>query len=210
MGRITNLNFLGFHGTFGEIIIYQLNGEWYYRKKPASIPKEFSDKQIEHQERFGAFHKFAKVAMDKTNKKIWEKKSRKLSGYDYFVKTNMRYFDKSEEFCEFEKLRFSVGDHSLPDDMIIENSDQSKREYIIRWDEKTDIVDIDLNSSLRIIALKNDFQVEFISVKATLADGAATFQLPWKDEKIIHLYAYFFSKNYSGTNMTYYQKIINQ
>ena len=208
MGKVTNLSFLSFEGTIGNLIIYKLKGKSYFRRKPESYNDAGTDEQLDHRNRLKAINRLSSLAMDDINKIIWKRKSRRLTAHNYFKKINFPFLDPVGKISQHEKLIFSVGDVPLPEEMKMNDTPSEDGLFTLTWSTEDVCAQQFPTSCLRIVILNNNDEMAILPVEATCNEGKATFELPCVSGTTIHLYAYFFNNYFKGSDGNYYKAVL--
>jgi hypothetical protein len=205
MGKVENLNGMSFTGEFGNLIIYTVRGKTYYRRKPAKVCFPNSEEQKKHMTRFTACVRLAKSAMDDTNKKVWNKRSKEMAGFQQFIKINYPFFDEEGKITDYSKLQFSVRRLALPRELRFENSEAGNGEIILKWKSVGEYGST--TDRLRVTAMCGD-ELEIIQgLTSTRIDNIATFKLPWGSGNTVHLYACFVDEEIMKGTASYYQAL---
>ena len=195
-----------YSGSVGNIVGYIINGKQYFRNKPENYNDAKSEKQVNHRTRFIACSKLAKSALDATLKPVWMRNADKLTAFQFFIKTNFPFFNGTGQIVNYNNLKFSVGNLSLPEGLEFEKSGENNGEITLKWIHTPGMILDKSIDRLCVIAMRGIELAIIQGVTATRKKGIATFHLPWENRKEPdHLYACFVnSKNTKGSD-TYYQ-----
>ncbi len=120
MGKIGQGILGGVSGTVGNAIGGSWKGIDYIRIKPDHHNDANTEKQIQHRAKFSAVVALAKSIKTKIIKPVWDQLAVKMSGYNLFVKENIKAFDVDGAVSDYSLLTFSNGNVSLPGDVPLQ------------------------------------------------------------------------------------------
>lgn len=136
MGKENPKSLFLFQGRIGNIIAYVVNGKTYYRRKPEKKYFPHTEKQLQQRTQFLACQQLALKVMDDINKKIWNKLTKKMTGFNLFKKTNYHNFDHTGRIINYENLTFSKGPLMLPKEMCFIKNESVSGGLTLIWENE--------------------------------------------------------------------------
>ncbi|MCF8363527.1 MAG: DUF6266 family protein [Prolixibacteraceae bacterium] len=191
MGKISQGILGGVSGTVGNVVGGSWKGINYLRVKAQHFQDAKTEGQVGQRAKFGACVALAKSLLDNIIKPIWDKRAKKMSGYNLFVKSNINQFDESGEIEDFSNLKISIGDLQNARNMDVSNDDQTEGGIILSWEDNSGINNASQSDRLNILAYCNGEIAILDSIEAVRADGMAQVTLPFGAGVDVHVYAFF-------------------
>jgi hypothetical protein len=137
MGKISQGPYGGVLGKLGNTIGSVWKGKAYLRIKPLKYTDQQSEKQIKQRNRFAACAAFAKLVMEELIQTSFEKMAEGISGYNLFVKFNQGFFGTDGTITDYEKLKLSVGNLPLADNIVVQNDGANAGAIRITWNDNS-------------------------------------------------------------------------
>ncbi len=191
MGTINQSPFGSISGAFGNLIGGNWKGRGYIKVRPASVSNPQTVKQVSQRNRMIACVKLARSLKSNIIRPIWNKKSGNISGFNLFVRKNVKYFAADGIIADYDNFLFSVGDLPLPENIVIENNPAGNGAIEISW---TDNSGVDIAAStdrLRVAALNVNEPLVITGLNVTRSAIQATVQLPYVAGDTVHVYLFF-------------------
>jgi hypothetical protein len=197
----------GFSGTLGNVIGYKWRGIQCYRSKPFQQKDPKTPKQVSQRIRFTAFQPLAKKCLNKTLKEIWKRCAVEMTGYNLFIKKNMRITDELGKITDYSNLTLSVGKLELPYEFKIETKVEGNCLVTISWENEGREKIATLKNRIQVAAIINSEVIHVEGLTACRGDKTVTFQLPCGRGARIHLYVYFYNESTMDGSPSYYQLV---
>lgn len=134
---VKNAILKGARGAFGELVIYQLNGETVIRSKPRRREVPYSEGQRGQQERISSAALLYRAAKAAGILESWQCAARGtgLPGYNCFLRSNLPAFTGEGIIGDMEKLQLSCGTLELPDKLGISPGEAG--EWVVTWENRS-------------------------------------------------------------------------
>jgi len=207
MAKYSGNNVFAFSGALGNIIGYERFGVQCYRTKPVCYRDANSPKQVAQRNKLKAFNLFAKKCMNEVVKQIWKRCAVEMTGYNLFVKKNMRLMDLQGKITDYSDLILSVGKLVLPWEFKIETRVEGNCVVTVSWEHDDRNGTINPNDRLQVVAIINSEVIHVEGLTARRSDETATFQLLCSGGTRIHLYIYFYNEGTMDGSPSYYQLV---
>ncbi len=184
-------------GSFGNIILYEVNGQLRIRSKMGRYTKSKSLRQGAQKNRFkGAASFYQKLELPMYTTWSDATRGQNISGYNLFIKENIRNFTETGEVASFSGLKICYGPLYIPEHFGMQYSAPDR--IRIEWDSKyekpgssKDLLQIAVYDKTRI----DDCEIYWLEGCETTRDaGEYTFTLPSERGGEIHLFAFFKDK----------------
>lgn len=184
-------------GSFGNVILYKVNGQLRIRSKTGRYRKSKNSKQKAQKNRFkGAASFYHKLEMPMYMTWSDATHGQNISGYNLFIKENIHSFTETGEITEFSGLKICYGPLYIPDyfGMQYTTPDLIRLEWNPGYKNQgfdDDLLQIAIYDKTRV----DDGEIYWLEGFETIrATGAYTFTLPAERGKEIHLFAFFKNK----------------
>jgi hypothetical protein len=189
---IINQGILGsVSGTVGNVVGGTWKGIPYLRIKASGHNDANTAAQIIQRIRFAACVELAKSLLDVLVRPIWDKKAVKMSGFNYFVQTNLDAFDQTGQLTLPENLSLSVGDLPVALNFIAQNAVAGNGAMLLSWTDNSGVGSAAATDKLNVVAVSDgDFQI-LQGLNYTRSAGAANIQVPFASGAVVHLYIFF-------------------
>jgi hypothetical protein len=207
MAKNKTNNVFAFSGTLGNIIGYQRLGVQCFRSKPICFKDANSPKQVAQRNRLKAINQFAKKCMNEVLKQIWKRCAVEMTGYNLFIKKNMRITDELGKITDYSNLTLSVGKLELPYEFKIETKVEGNCPVTISWENEDREKIATLKNRIQVAAIINSEVIHVEGLTACRGDKTVTFQLPCGGGAQIHLYVYFYNEDTMDGSHSYYKLV---
>jgi hypothetical protein len=191
MGKIKQGILGGVSGTVGNVVGSSWKGINYLRIKAQHFKDAKSEGQVGQRVRFAACTALAKSIFDSIIRPVWDKKAKKMSGYNLFVKTNIGNFDDNGEIADYGLLRFAVGDLVNAAGIIVADDPDLEGAIRITWSDNSGTGNAAATDRLNILAFCNGEIVVLDSLDIARSAGTAQVPLPFGAGVDVHVYAFF-------------------
>lgn len=194
MARFTQSAWGFVSGKIGDLVICKGKTGWYARQKATTPRKPPTPSQQVQQRRMAAVVLFYRAVKETGLYRIWQTAAHKtkMTGFNLFVKANIRNFSDTGIILDFAKIRLSAGQLDLPDELRIRRRDM---EYIgLEWEEDAYLSTSHPNDRPVAALMKNkdSYSVTLPETDRTCRkDGRMTIRLPPGAEEYHHLYVFF-------------------
>ncbi|MCQ4874456.1 DUF6266 family protein [Butyricimonas paravirosa] len=183
------------NGTYKNMIIYQMRGETYGRKKPSYDGNAGSPTREVQNSRMTSVVTLFQSIKHTFLVNSWRSdalRNKISSGYNYFVKKNIKAFGDNYNVGDFTQLTLCVGTLQTPFGMKQQPS--SARTCSLTWETAPWMLQRRGKDQLIAAVIYEDepFRVEIITnTGATRQDGEATFSVDRSDVRNVHVYCFF-------------------
>ncbi len=181
----------GISGTVGTVVGSSWKGIDYIRAKATSYNDANSTGQIATRGAFSKIVKIAKSLMASVIRPIWDPKANKMSGFNYFFKTNFPFIDSMLEVAQCEGLKISIGELPLPSNLAIVNNVAVPGGVTVSWVDNSGTFGAEPNDRLRIVAIRGDEAVAIDPAGITRGDESAEVVLPFGSNVDVRVFAFF-------------------
>jgi hypothetical protein len=182
-------------GKIGGVVFVQTKWGKYARSVPVTGKRrKWSAKQQMARKRFTAVYGFWKQFYYTPIKQIWDLAAEMMSGYNFYLKTNMPAFGEDGALVDLERLHFSVGKLPLPHRLkaVRMISDPEKIEVNWQYDKGSNLSRSD-DELIAMFARDGKFTGP-ISTSAVRKQETAVIQLPAGIVTLEGIYLFFGSK----------------
>lgn len=184
-------------GSFGNVVVYEVNGQMRIRQKPGKYKKSKSTKQKAQKNKFKAAANFyTKVGIPMLY--TWDEATRgkTMSGYNLFIKENIHHFSDTGEITSYAGLKVCCGPLFIPEEFEMQYALPGR--VHLEW--PTEYEGEGYDSDLLQVAVYDKSKMKGSPVywleeaEASRSEGACDFLLPEKGGDEIHLFVFFRSK----------------
>lgn len=197
MSTISSPLFTEAKGSIGEVIIYTVKRKVRIRSKPAQYKDKKSNKQVSQRSSMKGTTRLYQE-LDWTFRTSWRERTKDMdmSGYNLFVKENIKNVIAEDCLVDPAVLKISTGALPLPEKFVLQREENG--DFLLSWDPDLKGMDgIHYDDQLQIGVYGRyawDGVMEISHLKEVMpyrSAGECRFQLP--DDKIgtLHLYACF-------------------
>lgn len=184
-------------GKVGNTVFYQVGPETRVR----SIPAEYSDaktpEQLDCRSQFMVAICFYRHLVETPLREVWRVAAGGMSasGYNFFMRLNMKVFKPDGKIADFSRLQLAVGMMQEVNNLRGEVDDRDV--VTLTWEENAGLAPARMSDELMVVVLYGDrsFTPVFEEVRATRRDGKATFRLYRRRGTAAHLYCFFKEKD---------------
>jgi hypothetical protein len=179
-------------GKIGGVVFVQTKWGKYARSVPTRGKKRpWSPKQVMARKRFSAVYAFWKQFQRTPFKQIWDEAAEMMSGYNFYLKTNMPAFGEDGALIDPERLHFSAGKLPLPHRLNAKRmeSDPTKIEASWQNDEGSGVARPD--DELMMMVSNDGKFIGPIATGAIRRQETAVIQLPAVTGTIQGIYLFF-------------------
>jgi len=198
MGKLNQGPYGGVLGAIGNTIGSVWKGRAYLRIRPLKYNDAKTDKQLSVRNRFIACAAFSKPIFEKLVKTSFEKKAEGISGYNFFMQTNLACFGEDGTIIDYEKLKLSVGNLTLPENIAIESDRAVEGAIRITWDDNSGEGKATSTDRIHVAYLKGDVPVVMTGLTSRRSEKQANVQLDAVAGETVHVYI-FFENETAGT-----------
>lgn len=185
----------GISGSLGDVVYVNLNGRTIIRRRPRVNPEKRSPAQLRNQERFRMIHKFCAPFKQTVIPQIWNDAAKTDNGYNLFVKTNTPAFGPDGELVDAKKIRLSIGDLSLPEQIQVIPEIAELGRIKVSWQKTSHQSGIAFHEELMVVSAGDG---KYSDIKDTgLINGSlgGSFVLPEQPTNATHIYLFFASRD---------------
>ena len=150
---MTKLNaglFGALSGKIGNVVVVNRGKTAYVRSVPKYTEESWTDNQRQVRRRFAIVSKFCQEYKKSIIYPIWNLLPGPSSGYNKFLGTNIKAFDKEGQIMDMSLLHFSNGTLKPPYRLSVENREG---EIAIRWSNDPDLGRIRAKDKLMYMAV---------------------------------------------------------
>jgi hypothetical protein len=204
MGKY-NQGILGpFSGKIGSVVGSRWRDVNYMKSLPAGNNSNTEDQQ-KQRSKFKSTVSLASALMASLVKPVWNlAASSKLTGYNLFVKTNIGAFDENGDLTHAD-FTASVGDLSLPSNLVIANSVDVSSAIKLTWTDESSSGLGSETDTLRLLIIQND-KTFVMSTGMQRSAEMAELELP-VDLGEVHVYAFFATEEEDDYSSDQYQLV---
>lgn len=167
-----------------------LNGQTIVRSLPKTNPDKRTPAQLRNQERFRLIHQFSAQFKGVLIPQIWNAQAKTDNGYNLFVKTNTPAFGPDGELTDPEKIRLSIGNLPLPE-QIVAHRIEGSQSVQVSWQKNKPWGGLALKDRLMFISAGEGSYSEITSTGLKRVDLGGSFELPAMDFPATHVYLFF-------------------
>lgn len=201
MGIINQGILGGVSGTVGTVVGSSWKGIDYIRAKATSYSDANTERQIVTRAVFSKIVKIAKSIMASIIRPIWDGKANKMSGFNYFFKTNFQAIDPELLVSECDTLKFSIGDLPLPTNITVVDNVAVPGGVTVRWDDNSGVFGAATSDALRIVAIKGDDVIALEPTAITRSMETGDVLLPFgAGAGSVRIYVFF--ENHTRTSFS--------
>lgn len=183
-------------GKLGNTVYVRLkNGQTIMRSMPRVNPDKRTPAQLRNQERFRLIHKFCAPFKKILIPQIWNDATETDNGYNLFVKTNTPAFGPDGELLDAKKIRLSVGDLLLPEQMQAQREVEGSMMVRVSWQKNSHIGGIALQDELMVISAGDGQYSDIQSTGLKRGGHGGSISLPEQPANVTHVYLFFASQD---------------
>ena len=183
-------------GKIGNTVFMEMGGKSYARTLPINVRDPQTPSQLACRARFHAAVSFYQRLHATSMKAVWKQSGArvKLSGFNLFMKVNLKMFSPEGEIVDFDGLRLAVGNRTEPRDLSAAVDDRGR--LTLRWTPSDGNVVLNADDRLHVVLLYGDrlfSPVVVEGVQACRGDGGTTIDAGIRPGVALHVYAFFSS-----------------
>lgn len=210
MAEIKSGLFKSAHGRHGGVVLYQRNGKTFSRNLPSYDGNAGSVTRAQQNTRLSSV-----VTLYQSVKKTflvysWNREANRhniISGYNLFVKENIKAFAPDYTVGDFALLKFTLGDLQIP--FHFRQQPGPEGVFSVTWAcNPQENARRNEDSLMLVVIYDNEpFRIEIIeNTGITRSDGKACIPLAQTEAENAHVYAFFTNQNRdSFTESLYFQ-----
>ncbi len=181
-------------GKIGELVFCYLKGRQYLRRLPQKGKREILPTQQLQINRMRACVSFYHANRDTPIPDIWKLVAREVisSGYNLFVKTNIKLFDMEHRIGDYSRLQLTCGILEMPYEWSIRRVAPDRVQ--LKWSNCSVLTEERAGDGLQAFWLRDNgsFEIEIFPLPEIRRDAEeAVIPLPADNETDWHLYLYF-------------------
>jgi len=182
-------------GKADGLVYVQFNGGTYTRKVPKRKKDAWSPGMLLNLQRFKEVNSFCGQFKYSVIPQIWNGAAIKMSGYAFFLKSNMSAFAPDGSLGDPKKIRLSTGNLSWPLGLEARRSEADANTIEVNWPKYLNVGGIHLKDELMFISAADGSYSELTYTGIVRLDLNGSFELPQLPIAATHLYLFFGSKD---------------
>ena len=182
-------------GKADGLVYVQFNGGTYTRKVPKRKKDAWSPGMLLNLQRFREVNSFCGQFKYSVIPQIWNAAAVKMSGYAYFLKSNMSAFAPDGSLGDAKKIKLSTGNLIWPEGFEARRSEVDANTIEVNWPKYLNIGGIHLRDELMVISAADGHYSELTYTGIVRLDLNGSFELPNLPIAATHLYLFFGSKD---------------
>lgn len=183
-------------GKLGNTVYVRLkNGQTILRSMPKVNPNKRTPAQLRNQERFRLIHKFCSQFKQGIIPRIWNDYSKTDNGYNLFVKTNTPAFGPDGELLDPKKIRLSIGELPLAEQMQVQPGADGSRMVKVSWQKTSHQGGTTLQDELMAVSAGDEKYSDITATGLNRASLGGSFALPQQPTNVSHVYLFFASQD---------------
>ena len=202
MARVKSGMGMDLSGKVEGLVYVQFNGKTYTRRMPRRTKDSMTPRMLLNQQRFREVNNFCAHFKHSVIPQIWNSAAVKMTGYAFFLKSNMAAFDPDGSLGDAKKLKFSTGNLSWPEGMEARRSESDSNTIEVNWSKEMHVGGIHLRDELMVISAADGKFSEITDTGLERRTLGGAFQLPVQASPATHIYLFFGAKdrrNYSAS-----------
>lgn len=180
-------------GRLGDAVYVNLNGRTIIRRRPRVDPTKRTPAQLRNQERFRRIHQFGAQFKQLVIPQIWNDYSKTDNGYNLFIKSNTAAFGPDGELLDPAKIRLSVGDLPLVEQLQARMEANGSRMIQVSWAKASHQGGMMLQDELMVISSGDGKYSDIKPTGLTRGSLGGSFALPEQPTNVSHIYLFFAS-----------------
>jgi len=178
-------------GKADGLVYVQFSGGAYTRKVPQRNKDSWTPRMLLNLQRFKEVNSFCGQFKYSVIPQIWNGAAEKMSGYAFFLKSNMPAFAPDGSLGDAKKLRFSTGKLSWPEGFEAHRSELDTNKIEVKWPKYLNVGGVHLKDELIIISAA-DGQYSDITATGIRREALnGSFELPALPIAAKHIYLFF-------------------
>lgn len=207
---IQTSKFWTFKGKLKDLVIYQCNGQTYARRKPDKEKFVIPEGVKKQQERIAGVAALYQAAKKAQLHEFWQQaaKGSGQTGYNLFVKCNIKGFTGEGKVSDFRKIALTIGNLQLPDDLHLTRA--GEQEWRLTWNNDTPYPECSPDDQVRAVVMRDKERFSVIVPEfecARRGECETRIRLPPELQEYRHLFVYFCSADGTRTSWSRYFEI---
>ena len=206
MAQVTGGMGLKLAGKVGGLVYVQLNGGTYTRKLPHRKKEMWTPRMLLNLQRFRQVNNFCGQFKYSVIPQIWnvaalanfskvsnfgKVAAKKMSGYAFFLKSNMAAFGPDGSLGDAKKLRFSTGNLVWPEGFEAHRPDPDANTIDVNWPKELHTGGIHLRDELMVITSVDGQYSDITTTGIERIALTGSFELPGQLAIATHVYLFF-------------------
>lgn len=178
-------------GKVEGLVYVQFNGGTYTRKLPHRKKDAWTPGMLQNLQRFREVNNFCGQFKYSVIPQIWNGAAQRMSGYAFFLKSNMAAFAPDGSLGDAKKLKFSTGKLLWPEGFEAQRSEEDANTIEVKWPKFVNVGGVHLKDELMVISAAED---QYSKITATGIERNAlggSFELPALPAGATHIYLFF-------------------
>ncbi|MCW0481161.1 hypothetical protein [Gaoshiqia sediminis] len=165
-------------GKLGPVVVVKRGDTTYIRTAPTYKPDSWSERQVQHRQRFKAVSAFCRQHQQTLIRPIWNNLEGRSSGYQRFLKANMPAFGPGGILEDLSLLHVADGTLNLPFKLNVRLAEQDPARVEVSWHNGDFPSKQGLDDELLFVTVSgNELKGPFVSsIKRAQAGGILTLQ----------------------------------
>jgi len=180
-------------GKVEGLVYVQLNGQTITRKAPKHKKDSASPRMLLNQQRFKEVNSFCGQFRYSVIPQIWNGAAEKMSGYAFFLKSNMPAFAPDGSLGDAKKLRFSTGKLLWPEGFEAHRSEVDPNTIEVNWPKYLNVGGVHLKDELLVISAADGNYSDITATGIVRNALTGSFELPAQPVAATHIYLFFSS-----------------
>jgi hypothetical protein len=123
--------------------------------------------------------------------------AKKMSGYAFFLKSNMAAFAPDGSLGDAKKLRFSTGHLSFPEGFEVRRMEENVNTVEVSWLREMHVGGIHLRDELLLISAADGKYSDIMATGIERRALGGSFELPLEPAPAEHIYLFFGSRDHT-------------
>lgn len=197
-------------GKIGNTVFYQVGKQTRARSASAEYKDANTLKQRECRSQLRVATRFYQHLLATLLRDVWRVAVGGMSGsgYNFFMKLNMKVFKPNGKIADFSLLQLAVG--MLPNVNNLTGKVDEEEVVTLLWDESAGLAPTRADDRLVVVVLyanRSFSPVSIEGVQAVRGDGRATFRLTRKRGEAAHLYCFFEARDRGAYSTNQYIRL---
>ena len=197
-------------GKVEGLVYVQLNGQTITRKAPKHKKDSWTPGMLQNQQRFREVNSFCGQFKYSVIPQIWNGAAlsnfskasnfgniyeKKMSGYAFFLKSNMPAFAPDGSLADQKLIRLSTGKLNMPQGLVAGRPEAQGNIIEVSWEKELHVGGVHLKDELMVISAADGIYSDIMATGIPREAMHGTFELPTAPEQATHLYLFFASKD---------------
>ena len=196
-------------GKVGNTVFYRVGADTRVRSTPAEYSDAKTPEQMDCRSQYMVAICFYRHMVVTPLREVWRVATGGMSasGYNFFMRLNMKVFKPDGKIADFSRLQLAVGMLQKVNNLRGEVDDRDV--VTLTWEENAGLAPARMGDELMVVVLYGDrsFTPVFEEVRATRGERKAMIQLNRKRGMAAHLYCFFRAKEGKAYSSSQYLRI---